>query len=121
MKTLLASMAGLLALGLVACTDKTRDDATITSEVVKSLADQHLPASIQVTTARRVVTLTGQVPDTKARAKAEDVAGDVRGVDRVNNQLTTVTGDAPLPGALPRANVPNPMAPRAPQEAPEAR
>ena len=121
MKILLASTALLVALGLAGCSDTTRDDATITSEVRQGLADQHLPASIEVTTVARVVTLSGTVSDTKVRGKAEDVAGDVRGVDRVVNHLTTVAGDAPLPGALPPADVPNPMAPRAPQEAPETR
>jgi hypothetical protein len=121
MKILLASSAVLLVLGLAACTDKTRDDATITSEVIKSLADEHLPASIEVATIHRVVTLSGPVTDAKTRGKAEDVAEDVRGVDHVVNHLTTVAGDAPRSGALPPADVPNPMAPRAPQEAPETR
>ena len=124
MKRYLACLAGaLLALGLAACSDRNRDDATIAAEARQGIADKKVPGAIEITIVRGVATLSGTVPDTAARAKAEDVVEDVRGVDRVvNNLRTTTAADAPArPDTLPPADVPNPMAPHAPAGAPETR
>jgi osmotically-inducible protein OsmY len=53
-------------------------------------------SNIDVQVADGVATLTGSVPDESAKEKAEDVAEDVDGVDRVENQIVVaaVTGGA---------------------------
>jgi hypothetical protein len=123
MRRYLAWTAGaLLALGLVACSEN-RDDPTIAAEARQGIADEKVPGAIEVTIVHGVATLSGTVPDTAAKVKAEDVVEDVRGVDRVvNNLRTTTAADAPArPDTLPRADVPNPMVPHAPAGEPETR
>ena len=123
MRHYLAWTAGaLLALGLVACSDN-RDDPTIAAEARQGIADDKVPGAIEVTVVHGVATLSGTVPDTAAKAKAQNAVEDVRGVARVvNNLRTTTAADAPpRPHNLPPADVPNPMAPHAPAAEPETR
>lgn len=119
MKRYLAVVGGaLLALGLAGCSEN-RDDFAITSDVRKELVEEKVPGTIEVITVARVVTLTGTVPDTDAKDKAENVAEDISGVERVvNNLRTTTAADAP---AHPGANMPNPMAPGNPPQPADVR
>lgn len=101
MKRLIVIGAAALALGFTACTENDRfadatDDATITANVEEELIDERIAGNIQVSSAAGVVTLNGTVPNADARERAEEVADDVDGVDRVvNNLRTTMAGDAP--------------------------
>jgi osmotically-inducible protein OsmY len=101
MKKFLTSATLVLALCLTGCIDNdpygaAESEATITARVQQELADEGVPGNIQVTSRANLVTLTGTVPDQDAKEKAEDVAHDVDGVDRVMNNLrTTMAGDAP--------------------------
>jgi hyperosmotically inducible protein len=65
------------------------DDAVITTSVNASLAkDPDLSAiKINVDTKDGVVTLNGPAPTATAKAKAADLAREVKGVTSVNNQL----------------------------------
>ena len=106
-----ATAAVLLCLG--GCRD-TRDDQ-ITQEVRRELARAQVPGSVDVVTTRRVVTLSGTVPDRATQAAAVDLARRVTDVDRVVDNLRTLTAaDAPpargdvlqpqeLPNTAPRA------------------
>jgi Flp pilus assembly secretin CpaC len=113
MRTLAIAAAVGIALASSACNrPSSRTDAMITSDVKKQLSDQHVPGSIDVATSKKVVTLTGTVPDKPAKDHAEDIANDVKGVDRVVNEIhTTMAGDAPV--AQPHVAPPlgNPAAP----------
>jgi hypothetical protein len=107
--------AALLAAGLYACSSEPRDDVKISSAVRQQLTEKQVPGAIEVAVTYGVVTLSGNVPDSDAKAKAEDVAEDVNGVDRVvNNLRTTSAADAPArPQLQPNPPV-NPHAPSAP-------
>jgi osmotically-inducible protein OsmY len=90
-----------LALGIVACTDASERtvgyrDESITAEVEAALRTT-VPGKIDVNTRDQVVTLSGTVPNAAARERAGEIAADVKGVDRVDNNLrATVAGDAPI-------------------------
>ena len=73
--------------------DKT-DDGKITSLVMAGLkADRELnPLRIDVDTQGGVVTLSGAVPTAAAKARASEIAHNVKDVKSVNNQLTLTTG-----------------------------
>lgn len=103
MRSLAIAAAVGIALASSACNrPSTRTDAMITADVKKQLSDQHVPGSIDVATAKNVVTLTGTVPDKGAKDRAENIANDVKDVDRVVNEIhTTMAGDAPA-AAQPR-------------------
>lgn len=133
--TILAALA--LAVGLAGCTRNQRTDTAITTDVKQVLAKEQLPPTISVTTNDGVVTLAGAVTDPTTKQHAGAVAGDVRGVRQVvNNLRTTMAGDAPIqwPNAPPNApalmpNVPqnppsgmpaNPPPAQAPNEAPNS-
>lgn len=105
--------AALLAAGLFACSNNERDDVKISSAVRQELVEKNVPGAIEVAVTYGVVTLSGDVPDSDAKAKAENAAEDVSGVDRVvNNLRTTTAADAPArPEGLPPVN---PHAPSAP-------
>jgi hypothetical protein len=68
---------------------ETVTDATITGAVNAALvADGKLSAmKIDVDTENGVVTLTGPAPDESSRARATELAANVKGVNRVENQL----------------------------------
>lgn len=70
------------------------DDAQITAKVNAGLAaDKDLSAiKIDVDTKQGVVTLMGPVPSSAAKARASDIAKNVKDVKSVNNQLTVKTG-----------------------------
>lgn len=108
---LLGTMA--LVVGAMGCrTDErtARSDAAIAVDVRQELADAQLPGSIEVMVTNGTATLSGTVPDAQTRSRAQDVADNVRGVDRVVNNLRTAAADAPAAGGAG-----HPGAPLAPQ------
>jgi hypothetical protein len=111
-KTVVMMGVTALALGLAACTDSdlysdARSDATISAEVKRELSEEQLSSSVTVTALDGAVTLTGTVPDTGAKDRAEDIAEDVNGVKSVKNDLRIMAGDAPAhPYDAPRRALP---------------
>lgn len=90
--------AGLLSLSLsaAACTSMTGetagqyvDDSTITASVkAKLVADKAANFTrVDVDTTNKVVALNGIVESTAQKARAEELASQVSGVRRVNNNL----------------------------------
>jgi osmotically-inducible protein OsmY len=70
------------------------DDSKLTSMVLTGLkADKELnPLRIDVDTRDGVVTLSGSVPSAAAKARASEIAQNVKNVKSVNNQLTLAAG-----------------------------
>lgn len=74
-----------------------------TASLVERRIQNEMPgpaaSNIDVQVAHGVATLTGNVPDENAKDKAEEVAKDVDGVERVENEITvamnTGAGAAP--------------------------
>lgn len=66
------------------------DDAAITATVKTEIVrDPELSAlSINVDTAKGEVTLRGEAPNAAARDRARQIAASVKGVTKVNNELT---------------------------------
>jgi hyperosmotically inducible periplasmic protein len=87
----------LIATGLAACTATTGktagenlDDVTITSEVKAKLAAEKASTltKVDVDTDRRTVYLSGTVDNNEMRRRAEEIAGNVKHVAGVVNNLT---------------------------------
>jgi len=83
--------------------DRTFDqrvaDRTIEGDVIVRLADTSgIGAGVRVRVDRGVVTLTGDVPSERARARAERIARGTPGVAAVHDHLV-VERRAPLPNA----------------------
>ncbi len=109
-----------LACGVLAgCQQERRDNAAVTADIRRELAEQQLPNTINVAVTDGVANLSGTVRDEGMRSKAEDVAEDIDGVTRVvNNIRVTAAGDAPAGqrpgmGAGPGAGGPGARAPGA--------
>jgi len=70
------------------------DDNKLTAMVLTGLkADKELnPLRIDVDTRDGVVTLSGSVPSAAAKARASEIAQNVKNVKSVNNQLTLAAG-----------------------------
>ena len=87
------TMALILMAGCQAMTGKSAgtnvDDAMITSSVKTKLAGEKMSSltRIDVNTERGVVTLTGVVESSDMKATAENLARQVDGVRRVENNL----------------------------------
>ncbi len=95
-RTVLVGILGVSLMSLTACesmtgktTGQTIDDATITASVQEKLtADKASNFSrIDVDTNRSVVTLNGVVRTEEEKSRAEDLARQVTGVTKVNNNL----------------------------------
>jgi osmotically-inducible protein OsmY len=92
-------LVGILGAGLMiltACesmtgktTGQTIDDATITASVQGKLTSDKASnfSRIDVDTNRSVVTLNGVVRTVEEKSRAEDLARQVTGVSKVNNNL----------------------------------
>ena len=96
-RTMLAGILGTSLMILTACesmtgktTGQTIDDATISSAVQGKLTCEKLSnfARIKVDTNRGVVTLKGTVRSGEEKSRAEDLARQVDGVTKVNNDLS---------------------------------
>jgi len=74
--------------------DSGKADDKLTSMVLTGLkADKELnPLRIDVDTRDGVVTLSGSVPTAAAKARASEIAKNVKDVKSVNNQLTLAAG-----------------------------
>jgi osmotically-inducible protein OsmY len=100
----------ILAVGIAACTSTTGrtagrniDDAAITASVKTKLAEDSARTltAVDVDTVNGIVYLTGTVPDATAKQRATQIARNVDGVARVENNLQTksaAAGDAPKSG-----------------------
>jgi len=73
---------------------QTTDDASITIAVKGALfeADEKLAKRVHVSTGNGIVSLAGAVGTPEDKARAEQVAGKVKGVVRVINALDVVPG-----------------------------
>ncbi len=96
MKNLAVCAAIAVALGSAACSEQS--DPEIIADANEAISDEDVPGSIRVASNDGVVTLTGIVPTMHAKSRAQEVVGDVAGVERVVNNLRTTAGDAPVPG-----------------------
>jgi len=95
-KPILGSIAIALLLSVAGGTAMTRetagqnvDDSTITASVKSKLAADKLGSltRIDVDTTRQVVSLNGIVESPEQKARAEQLASQVSGVKKVNNNL----------------------------------
>ena len=95
-KPILGSIAIALLLSVAGCTVMTGetagqnvDDSTITASVKSKLAADKLGSltRIDVDTTRQVVSLNGIVESPEQKARAEQLAFQVSGVKKVNNNL----------------------------------
>ena len=95
-KPLLGSLAIALLLSTAGCTAMTGetagqnvDDSTITASVKTKLAADKIGSltRINVDTTRQVVSLNGVVESPEQKARAEQLASQVSGVKKVNNNL----------------------------------
>ena len=94
-----ACVTALALAGALGCQRETpRSDAAISTEVETQLALQEdlTGAQIEATALNGEVTLTGTVPNEKARDHAEDVADDVSGVSGVQNRLRVASETNPV-------------------------
>ena len=95
-KPILGSIAIALLLSVAGCTAMTGetagqnvDDSTITASVKSKLAADKLGSltRIDVDTTRQIVSLNGIVESPEQKARAEQLASQVSGVKKVNNNL----------------------------------
>ncbi len=95
-KPTLGSFAIALLLSAAGCTSMTGqtagqnvDDSTITASVKTKLAADKIGSltRIDVDTTRQVVSLNGIVESPEQKARAEQLASQVSGVKKVNNNL----------------------------------
>ena len=95
-RTVLVGILGISFISLTACesmtgktTGQTIDDATITASVQGKLTSDKASnfSRIDVDTNRSVVTLNGVVRTVEEKSRAEDLARQVTGVSKVNNNL----------------------------------
>jgi hyperosmotically inducible periplasmic protein len=95
-KPILGSLAIALLLSAAGCTAMTGetagqnvDDSTITASVKTKLAADKIGSltRIDVDTTRQVVSLNGIVDSPEQKARAEQLASQVSGVKKVNNNL----------------------------------
>jgi len=96
LKPILISIALVLFLSIAGCTSMTGqtagqyvDDSTITASVKAKLVGDKAAnfTRIDVDTTNRVVSLNGIVESPDQRARAEQLAAQVSGVQRVDNNL----------------------------------
>ena len=95
-RIVLVGILGMSPMILTACesmtgktTGQTIDDATVTASVQGKLTGDKLSnfSRINVDTDRSVVTLNGVVRSVEEKLRAEDLARQVAGVTKVNNNL----------------------------------
>jgi hyperosmotically inducible protein len=95
-RTLIVGILGVSLMILTACqsmtgktTGQTIDDATLTASVQAKLTSDKLSnfSRINVDTDRSVVSLNGVVRTVEEKSRAEELARQVAGVTKVNNNL----------------------------------
>lgn len=96
-RLVMVGILGMSLMALTACesmtgktTGQTIDDASITASVQGKLTGDKLSnfARINVDTDRGVVTLQGTVRSVEEKTRAEELARQVAGVTKVNNNLS---------------------------------
>ena len=96
LKPILLSLALTMILSIAGCTSMTGqstgqyvDDRTITASVKSKLVAERASSltRVDVDTTNHVVSLNGVVESPDQKQRAEDLAMQVRGVRRVNNNL----------------------------------
>lgn len=96
---LVGIVCAVLAVAGAACKSSPDDAAITTSVKAKLAADPTVAApKVSVDTKAGIVTLTGEVDNAAAKAKAETIAKGVEGVKSVTNNVT-VKAPAPPPMA----------------------
>lgn len=99
-RTLIVGILGVSLMILTACqsmtgktTGQTIDDATLTASVQAKLTGDKLSnfSRINVDTDRSVVSLNGVVRTVEEKSRAEELARQVAGVTKVNNNLQIQT------------------------------
>lgn len=128
----ISTLGLLLAISFAASCSRLlpRSDAAITKDIETKLSSDPLfkNASVDVSTHRHVVTLTGQVPDDSAHLAAYKIATGERGVTKVNDQLNVAIEPAesnfdassPSPDATEPTSAPQPTPePAASQPSPQ--
>ena len=88
---ILVPLALLFSLSFISCGEK---DTDITTSVEKTYTDNTI-SGVSSTVKDGVVTLTGEVENEAAKAKAEELAKGVKGVKSVTNNIT-ITQAAPV-------------------------
>jgi osmotically-inducible protein OsmY len=93
---LAAALAGCAASAQDRSTGQVVDDAALTAKVKASIAEEDGVAatSVNVTTYRGTVQLSGFVESEEARRRAENAARDVEGVRTVQNDLRVAPAGA---------------------------
>ncbi len=95
-RTALVGLFGVSLMFLTACqsmtgktTGQTMDDASVTTSVQGKLTRDKLSnfSRIDVDTNRGIVTLNGVVRSAEEKSRAEEIARQVEGVTKVNNNL----------------------------------
>jgi len=86
---LAAALAGCSATAHDRSTGQVVDDAALTAKVKASIAEEDgvSATSVNVTTYRGTVQLSGFVESEEAKRRAENAARDVEGVSKVQNDL----------------------------------
>jgi hypothetical protein len=106
------AIAVLAVLFAVACSKKADDTAIVTSIQSQMFADTNLKGStLHVISDNGEVTLSGTVPTVLARLDAYKIASQIRGVKKVNDQMTVLEAEAAPPAAPHRATPPAPKPP----------
>jgi osmotically-inducible protein OsmY len=93
---LAAALAGCAATAQDRSTGRVVDDAALTAKVKASIAEEDgvSATSVNVTTYRGTVQLSGFVESEEARRRAENAARDVEGVRTVQNDLRVAPAGA---------------------------
>ena len=95
-RTIIVGILGMSCMIMTACQSmtgktagQTMDDATVTTSVLAKLTSDKASnfSRIDVDTNRSVVTLNGVVRTVEEKSRAEDLARQVTGVTKVNNNL----------------------------------
>jgi BON domain len=104
--------AALLAIAAAGCAHKVDDAAIVTNIKAQMFSDAQLKdANLQVSSAKGVVTLSGNVTSDAARLDAYKIAAEAAGVTKVNDQMTV---EAPQLAQAAPAEQPEPSAPTTP-------
>jgi len=110
---------------LAACSSGPNDDAIVKDVKAKFFSDPQLKgAAVEVSSAKGVVTLAGEVPSEGARYQAYKMAQEAQGVVRVDDKMTVAVAQvaeppAPEPEPEPARPAPRRTSPRPAQPAAE--
>lgn len=95
LKNLIALFAFVCTFTIVGCSS---DDKSVAENVTKSLNDDPATTGLTVSVTDGVATISGEVLNEEAKAKAGRIAEGVKGVKSINNNVTV---DAPVMEQMP--------------------